>query len=93
MSFTNENEKQNRMSARDVQIICEDKTSLLSTINLPLVGFIHIFDIFLPSTYKFGTVYTLAYRCLQICSSWTKLYTELVCLKQISLKVATLKNL
>ena len=26
---------------------------------------------------------TLAYRCLQICSSWTKLHNELVCLKEI----------
>ena len=33
-------------------------------------------------TYKFGNVYTLAYRCFRICSSWTKLYTELVRLKQ-----------
>ena len=32
------------------------------------------FDSFLPSTYKFGTAYILAYRCLRICSSWTKLY-------------------
>ena len=44
------------------------------------------FDSFLPSTYKFGTVYTLAYKCLQICSSWTKLHNELVCLKEIFLK-------
>ena len=39
------------------------------------------FDSFLPSTYKFGTVYILAYRSLQICSSWTKLHNKLVCLK------------
>ena len=44
------------------------------------------FDSFLPSTYKSGTVYTLAYRCLSICSSWTKLHNELVCLKEIFLK-------
>ena len=28
----------------------------------------------------------LAYRCLQICSSWTKLHIELVCLKEIFFK-------
>ena len=44
------------------------------------------FDSFLPSTYKFGNVYTLAYRCFRISSSWTKLQTELVCLKYIFLK-------
>ena len=47
--------------------------------------YIH-FDSFLPSTYKFGTVYTFAYRCLRICSSWTKLHNELVFLKEIFLK-------
>ena len=44
------------------------------------------FDSFLPSTYKFGTVYTFAYRCLRICSSWTKLHNELIFLKEIFLK-------
>ena len=61
---------------------------LLSTVNLPLVEFIKFlhFDSFLPSTYKFGTVYTLTYRYFRICSSWTVLHTELVCLKQFFLK-------
>ena len=58
---------------------------LLSTANLPLVVYTH-FDNFLPSTYKFGNVYTLVYRGFRICSSWTKLYTTLICLKQIFLK-------
>ena len=44
------------------------------------------FDSFLPYTYKFGTVYTIPYRCLRICSSWTKLHNELVCLKEMFLK-------
>ena len=44
------------------------------------------FDSFLPSTCKFGTIYTLAYRCFQIHSSQTKLHNELVCLKQNFLK-------
>ena len=38
---------------------------------------IHILTVFSTSTYKFGTVYTLAYGCLQICSSWTKLHNEI----------------
>ena len=54
---------------------------LLSTVNLPFSGFYTHFDSFLPSTYKLGTVYTLAYRFMRICTSWTKLHTELVCLK------------
>ena len=48
----------------------------------------------LPSTYKPGTVYTLAYKCLRICSSWAKLHNELLCLKEFFLKkMATLKIL
>ena len=54
---------------------------LLSTVNL----YTH-FDNFLPFPYKFGTVYTLAYKCLRICLSWTKLHNELVYLKEIFLK-------
>ena len=45
------------------------------------------FDSFLPSTYNFvGTFSTPAFRCSQICSSWTKSQTQLVCLKQIFLE-------
>ena len=44
------------------------------------------FDSFLPSTYRFGTVSTLDYRCFQTCLSWSKLCAELVFLKQIFLK-------
>ena len=57
---------------------------LLSTANLPLVEW--YFESFLTSTYKFGILYTLTYRCLRICSSWTKLHNELVCTKEIFLK-------
>ena len=29
------------------------------------------FDRFLPISYKFGMIYTLAYSCIKICSNWT----------------------
>ena len=87
MSFTIEGEKQNRMSFLDVRIIHEDKTFTTSVYCKPTFSGVYThYDSFLPSTYKFGTVYTLAYRCLQICSSGTKLHNELVCLKEIFLK-------
>ena len=77
MSFTIEHEKQNRISFLDVQIIREDKTCTTSVYRKPTFSGIYThFDSFLPSTYKFGTIYTLAYRCFRICSSWTKLHTE-----------------
>ena len=73
MSFTIE--KQNRMSFLDVQIIHEDKTFATSVYREPTFsGFYTHFDSSLPSTSKFGTVYTLAYRCFRIGSTWTKLH-------------------
>ena len=44
------------------------------------------FESFLPATYKFGMVYTLAYRCFQICSNRTKFNEELRFLKGVYLK-------
>ena len=65
MSFTTEIEKQNRMSFLDVQIIREDKIFTTSAYRKPTFSWVHThFDSFLPSTYKLGTVYRLAYRCL-----------------------------
>ena len=62
MSFSIE--KQNRMSFLDVQIICEDKTFITSVDRKPTVSGFHThFESFLSLTFKFGTVYTLAYRC------------------------------
>ena len=87
MSFTIESEKQDGISFLEVWIIREDKT--FTTCVYQKTSFSGIYahvDSFLPSTYKFGTVYTLAYRCLRIYSSWTKLHHELVCLKEIFLK-------
>ena len=82
MSFTIESEKQNRMSFLDIAIIREDKTFTTSVYRKPTFSGVYThFNSFLRSTYKFGTVYTLAYRCFRICCSWTKLYNELVCLK------------
>ena len=83
MSFTNENGKQNRISFLDVQIIGEDKTFTTSVYRKKPIGVYTHIDGLLPPTYKFGTVYILTYRCFRICSIWTKLHTELVCLKQI----------
>ena len=71
ITFTVENEKQNRISFLDVQIIRENKTftnSVYCKRNFSVV-YTH-FDSFLPSTSKPGNVYALAYKCLRICLSW-----------------------
>ena len=87
MSFTIEREKQNRMSFPDITIICEDKTFTTSVYRKPTFSGVYThFDSFLPFTYKFSTVYTLTYRCFRICSIWTKLHNEFVCLKETFLK-------
>ena len=70
MSSTIEREKQNRLSFRDIAIIREDKTFTTYVYYKPTFSGVYTyFDSFLPSTYKFDTVYTLAYRCFLICSS------------------------
>ena len=77
MSFTIEREKQNRISFLDTAIIREHKTFTTSVYRKPTFSGVYThFDSFLPSTYKFGNVYTLAYRCFRICSSWTKFHNE-----------------
>ena len=44
------------------------------------------FDSFLPTDYKFGMIYTLAYHCFKICSDWTRFDEELNFLKHVFLK-------
>ena len=73
MFFTIEREMQNRMSFLNIEIISEDKTFTTSVYHKATFSGVYThFDSFLPSTYQFGTVYTLTYRCLRICSSWAK---------------------
>ena len=68
MSFTIESEKQSRMCFLAVQIIREDETFTTSFYRKPTFSGVYThFDNFLPFPYKFGTVYTLAYKCLRIC--------------------------
>ena len=87
MSISIENENKNRMFFLDTQIIREDKTFTTSVYRKPTFSRVYIrFNSFLPSSYKFSAVYTLAYRCFQICSSWTKLHAELLFIKQSFLK-------
>ena len=53
------------MSCFDVEIIFEDKTFTTSVYHKPIFSGVYThFDSFLLSTYKFGTVYTLAYRSI-----------------------------
>ena len=72
------------MSFLDVQIIREDKRFITSVYQKPAFSGVYThFDSFLPSIYTFGAVYTLTNRCFRMCSSSTKLSTNLFCLKEI----------
>ena len=70
--FTIESGKENKMSFLDVQSIREDKAFTTSVYGKSTFSGVYTyFDSFLPSTYKFGTVYTLA--CEEMLANFLKL--------------------
>ena len=83
ISFTIENEENNRMSFLDVNIICEQGKFTTSVYHKPTFGKVYThFDSFLPSN-KIVLIHTLLYRCFRICSDWTKFHLELVKLMDV----------
>ena len=79
ISFTIENEKDNRMTFLDVDIIREKDKFTTSVYRKPTFSGIYThFDNFLPSSNKIGVLYTLLFRCFRICSDWTNFHLELV---------------
>ena len=84
ISLTIENEKGNRMSFLDVNIIREKEKFTTSVYRKPrFSGVYACFDSFLPSSNKIVLLYTLLYRCFRICSDWTKFHLELVKLTDV----------
>ena len=79
ISFTIEDEKDNRMSFRDVKIIREQGRFTTSVHRKPTFKGIYThFDDSLASSNKIGLLHTLLCRCFRICSDWTKFHLELV---------------
>ena len=75
------------MSCLDVKMILENKAFTIFVYHkLAFSGVCTHFDRFYSSTYKLGTIFELAYGWFLISSSWNKLDTELVCLKEVFLK-------
>ena len=61
-----------RVSFLDVQIIPEDETFITYVYRKPTFSGVYAhFDRFLPSTYKFGTVYTLACESARVGLNYT----------------------
>ena len=84
ISLTMENEKDNRMSFLDVNILGEKDKFTTSVYRKPTFSGIYThLDSFLPSSNKIGLLHTLLYRCFGICSDWTKFHLELVKLTDV----------
>ena len=84
ISLTIENEKENRMSFLDVNIIPEKDKFTTSVYRKPTFSGIYThFDSFLPSSHKIGLLHILLYRYFRICSDWTKFHLELVKLTDV----------
>ena len=75
------------MSFLDLEVSREKGKFVTTVYRKPTFSGVYThFESFLPTIYKFGMVYTLAYRCFKICSDWSKFNEELSFLKQVFLK-------
>ena len=78
--------KNDKMSFLDVEISRENATFVTTIYRQPTFSGVYThFESFLPSTHKFGMLYTLVHRCFTLCSNWTKFHRDLVTLKEIFL--------
>ena len=67
-----------KFSFLDIEVIREQGKFSTTIYRKPTFSGVYSnFERFLPSVYKFGMVYTLAYRCFRICSDWKKFHAEL----------------
>ena len=84
MSFLFELEKDGKMSFLDVETSQENAIFVTSIYRKPTFSGVYTrFERFLPSTHKFGMLYSLAYKCFTLCSDWTTFQRELLTLKEI----------
>ena len=83
MSFSFEQEKDDKLSFLDVEVSRQEGHFVTTVYWKPTFSGVYSF---LPTIYKSGMIYTLVYRCFKICSNWTKFHEELNFLKQILLK-------
>ena len=81
------------MSFLDIEISRENGKFVTNIYRKPTFSGVYThFERFLPSTHKFGMLYTLVYRCFTFCSDWTKLHRELVTLKEIFQRIGYPKS-
>ena len=71
MTFTVENEQNNKILFLDVNIIHEQGKYIRSVYRNPTFSGVYTyFDSFLPDVYKIGMIYTLVNSCFRIYSIW-----------------------
>ena len=72
------------MSFLDVKISRKNSKFVITVYcKLAFSGIYIHFESFLPSTHKFGMLYTLVYRCFTLCSDWTRVHRDLKTSKEI----------
>ena len=87
MTFSYEVERDRKLFFLDVNVFREEGQFVTNVYRKPTFSGVYAhFESFLPSTYKFGMVYTLVYKCFRICSNWTKFNQEVRFLKDVFLK-------
>ena len=85
MSFSFEEGKNRKISFLDVEISRENGKFVTTVSRKPTFNSVYThFESFLPSTQKFGMLYTLVYRCFTLCSDRSKFHREIATLKEIS---------
>ena len=77
--FRLRNKKNGKKAFLDVEISQENYKFVTTIYRKPTFSGVYThFESFLPSTHKFGILYTLVYRCFTLCSDWSKFHRELV---------------
>ena len=76
-----------KLSFLDVEVFWQQGKFVASVYRKPIFSGVHAyFDSFLPMIYKFGLIYSLAYRYFNISSDCIKFDEEISFLKQVLLK-------
>ena len=86
MSFTFEEENDNKLPFLDVLVIRQD-TFVTSIYRKPTFSGLYTnFHSFLPEKYKNGLILTLLFTIYSLCSDWSRIHTEIINLKNIMFK-------
>ena len=85
--FTYEQETADSFPFLDVKVTRENAKFTTSVYRKPTFSGVYSnFSSFIPTSYKFGLVYTLLHRCFVICSNFNQFHKEVVFLKTVMSK-------